>query len=96
MMVFTFGSNGRYAFYRVKENGVVTVSQQAYGGREMISAVSVKDIPSLVSGGHFKPYNLKAAIYAKEIAIKSRNRHLAFFALCVAVSVASILLGVWS
>lgn len=94
MMVFTFENNGIRIFYAVHESGLVTVSQ--YSGREISSSLTVKDIPGLVADGTFIPFNNKAAIYAKEIATKSRNRHLVLFIGCVALAVGSILLGVWS
>lgn len=96
MMIFTFENNGRRIFYTVHEGGLLTVSQHAYSGREISSALTVKDIPGLVANGTFIPFNNKAAIYAKEIATKSRNRHLVLFIGCVALAVGSILLGVWS
>lgn len=94
MMIFRFGDSG--AFYTIHDKGCITVSVKPYTGKKFVSALELKDLNSLIASGHFKPCNLKADVYAKEIAVKQQNRHLALFVLSVAVAVGSIILGVWS
>lgn len=98
MKVFIIKQFGRTAYYIINDEGDIFISNYPTleVGRNFRSSFDEKAIINMVECGMMAPFNKEAANLFQQSQIRKRNRNIICFTIAIAVTVGSILLGVWS